>query len=69
MLGGRFVATKLAPTSAPQVATAPKLTGLFHSRVSAISTPSESVKPINATNPAASAAPTSSSEPDKNPKE
>jgi len=53
MIGGRFLATKLSPASAPQVATAPKLTGLFHSRVSQITKPSEATRIINATAPAA----------------
>lgn len=53
MIGGRFLATKLSPASAPQVASAPKLTGLFHSRISQITKPSEATKIINATAPPA----------------
>lgn len=51
MIGGRFVASKVNATSAPQVASAPKLTGLFHSRVAQIGQPSDATRTINATAP------------------
>jgi hypothetical protein len=53
MIGGRFVATRLSPASSPQVAAAPKLTGLFQSRMSVIAQPSTVAKTFTATSPGA----------------
>ena len=50
MIGGRYMASR-------QVTVAPKMSGLFHSRISAIAKPSDSHKTIKATGPAAPKAP------------
>ena len=46
MIGGRYKATTVNATSAPQVAAASRLTGLFQTRVSEIARPTGEFRPI-----------------------
>ncbi|MDE3046511.1 MAG: hypothetical protein KGJ02_07705 [Verrucomicrobiota bacterium] len=50
MIGGRFKATKVEPSSAPQINGASRLTGLFQTRVNEVK-PTETHKPIKVTLP------------------
>lgn len=57
MIGGRYRATKVDAVSAPQVASASRLTGFFQSRVSEIAQPTADSKPIRASSKAPIKAP------------
>jgi hypothetical protein len=46
MIGGRFKAAKVDSTSAPKIASASRLTGLFKTQMASIAIPTEDLKPI-----------------------
>ena len=46
MIGGRFKAAKVDVSSAPKIASASRLTGLFKTQMANIAAPSADVKPI-----------------------
>lgn len=54
MIGGRFMATKIEPTSAPTIASSVRMTGLFHSHVSIVQ-PSDATRAIKASSPSVEA--------------
>ena len=54
MIGGRFMATKIEPSSAPTIASSIRMTGLFHSHVSTAQ-PADVTRTIKASSPSVEA--------------